>query len=90
MQRRSIAYTGDDLIQIGRTVNKITRRLKAFEAYSGSDVEDKIYNLNVEVTLDEDVVGYVGFEDGWLGFRPYPIDDHWNQKVWINEKENNE
>jgi len=72
-EQRTIAYTGDDLIEIGRSVNKITRRLKAFEAYSGSDIEDKVDNLSIQVLLDNEAVGELVYEDGWIGFLPYPV-----------------
>ena len=69
-EKRTIAYTGDDLIAIGRVVNRIVRRLKAFEAYSDSDIENNIQDMRVDVLYDDAYVGYVGFEDGWLGFFP--------------------
>lgn len=72
-RRRTIAYTGDDLIEIGRTVKRISRRLKAFESYSGSDIEDSVDNLSIDVLLDGEVVGALVYEDGWIGFAPYPV-----------------
>lgn len=73
---RDIPYTGDDLIALGRAVNKITKRLRVFEGYSGSDVENLIRDLEVTVTMPPDfddsgaVVGEIRFFDGWLGFYP--------------------
>lgn len=71
--KRTIGYTGDDLVGIGRAVNKITKRLKAFEADSGSDIEDYIADLRVDVLFEDEIVGYVAFEDGWLGFFPAAV-----------------
>lgn len=71
--KRLIAYTGDDLIGIAKAVKRITRRLGAFEAYSGSDIEDNISDMRIDVLYEGEVVGYVGFEDGWLGFFPLDV-----------------
>lgn len=80
VEKRTIAYTGDDLIAIGRVVNRITKRLRAFEAYSESDIENNIRDMRVDVMFEDEVVGHVGFEDGWLGF--FPLD------ITANEEEN--
>lgn len=73
MEKRTIAYTGDDLIEIGKVVKRITKRLKAFEAWSQSDIEDNIKDIRIDVMYEDESVGYVGFEDGWLGFFPLSI-----------------
>lgn len=73
MEKRTIAYTGDDLIEIGKIVKRITKRLRAFEAYSESDIENNIKDMRIDVLHDDESVGYVGFEDGWLGFFPLSI-----------------
>jgi hypothetical protein len=70
---RTIAYTGDDLIEIGKVIKRITKRLKAFQAYSESDIENNIQDMRVDVLFEDEVVGHVGFEDGWLGFFPRDI-----------------
>lgn len=70
MEKRTIAYTGDDLVQIGRIVNRITKRLKAFEGYSDSNIEDNVDNLYIDVVFEGEVVGYVAYEDGWIGYFP--------------------
>lgn len=80
MYKRPFPYTGDDLIALGRIVNKMTKRLKAFEADSGSDVEEFVQDLRVEVVYDEFSAGYIGFEDGWLGFFPRPVRDNEEEK----------
>lgn len=73
MEKRTIAYTGDDLIEIGKIVKRITKRLKAFEAYSASDIESNIKDMRIDVMYEDESVGYIGFEDGWLGFFPLTV-----------------
>lgn len=72
-EKRTIAYTGDDLIEIGKIVKRITKRLKAFESYSDSDIEANVDNLKVDVLLDGEVVGHLAYEDGWIGFFPRKV-----------------
>lgn len=77
MAVRQVGYTGDDLITIGRIVNKITRRLKAFDLDSGSDVEDYVDNLSVDVLLEGEHVGVVKYDNfgGFLSFFPHDIEE---------------
>lgn len=70
MEKRSVPYTGDDLIGIGKAVKRIEKRLKAFETYSGSEVENDVYDLSTIVSYEGEIVGTVTFYDGWFGFYP--------------------
>lgn len=71
-------YTGYDLKEIGKLVEKITRKLKWAEVDSGDPLEPFVTSLVIEVGHPEDSgtkVGEIRFvDDGWLGFFPEAVD----------------
>lgn len=82
MSTVDIPYTGDELIALGRAVNRLTKRLKWTqpEYITGVDSPDEtlVYDLTVEVKLPEEwgrdePVGQLRYYDGWLGFYPYEV-----------------
>lgn len=74
---RDFPYTGWDLKEIGKVVERLQRKLRWTEVGSGDPLEPTVYSLVIQVTVpsvnDDEPVGELRFEDGWLGFFPYKI-----------------
>jgi hypothetical protein len=80
-----LPLTGDELIALGRAVNRITKRLKWTQAEWVTGVpsqdEQTVHDLTVEVQLPEawgregETLGEIRFHEGWLGFYPYQIEE---------------
>lgn len=82
MKNLIVPLTGDDLIAIGETVNKVTERLKVME--DGTDengLMGGVYDVVVDIERPEamdtgDVVGQVRYSgDGWWAFYPREVSE---------------
>ena len=74
---RDFPYTGSDLKEIGKAVERLQRKLRWVEVGSGDPLEPYVADIVVKVavpTVNEHFeVGELRFEDGWLGFFPYAV-----------------